>query len=215
MPSNTVGQKLSHFLKSQTHAPTGHLEPPSISEDVDSIDLLAATHPSDHNSVLDIHAFASSDTSKGSRKLKDVKAGRHEREKKARTRQEEEKTQFQRDLAKGRVLSKNEQEARRRLEDGHENAFLLPIPIYFHGVYYGGDNGPSGAESVGSCAAESGHYVDSSHVGSCTVSAIFFPVTSVKLTILKGGGSCGGGGDTSEKSNGGSYAGRFGACGGG
>ncbi|KAJ6606211.1 hypothetical protein DFH09DRAFT_1017165 [Mycena vulgaris] len=94
LPGETIGQKLSRLVGSATSP--SYLIPP------DRSDLLAATHPSDHNAVFVFHHKGTSEA-----------AQRRRREKIAK--------RTQRDLDRG--------ERSRNLQ--HDPAFLIPVPMYY------------------------------------------------------------------------------------
>ncbi|KAJ7491083.1 hypothetical protein FB451DRAFT_1349431 [Mycena latifolia] len=101
LPGETIGQKLSRLVGSSAAQPS-YLVPP------DRADLLAATHPSDHNAVFAFHHKGRAEA-----------AQRRRREKLAK--------RAQRDLERGR--------AQRGVQ--HDPAFLVPVPLYYMPVMAG------------------------------------------------------------------------------
>jgi hypothetical protein len=105
-------------------------------------DLLAATHPSEHNAVFAFHRKSVSESSQKSRRKK------FERRQKANA-----------ELAKAGRLDKRDIER----SHGHDPAFLTPVPLYFYGPVGVGcvaatgnvvnSNGTSGG--IGGCASVS------------------------------------------------------------
>ncbi|KAL0950339.1 hypothetical protein HGRIS_010309 [Hohenbuehelia grisea] len=140
LPGDSIGKKLQRLIGVQSeHKAPSHLIPP------EQPDLLAATHPSDHNAVFPFHHRAEGEA-----------AQRHRRAKNAR-RQQRAAEQAQR----GRASEKD------RYIDGHQAAFLTPVPMYY-GMYacvaasghvvngaggVGGGGGSSCAAGAGGCAA--------------------------------------------------------------
>jgi hypothetical protein len=141
LPGETIGQKLNRLMGSASKQSPSYLVPP------DDEDLLAGTHPSDHNAVFSFQHKAMSD------------AARKKRAAKFTARKE-------RDLAlarKGKGHERGESTSRAG-ESGrylHGAAFLLPIPIYF------------AAEGFGGCFAYGGA-VDGHYGGCAAVSLCFF-----------------------------------------
>ncbi|KAF9463652.1 hypothetical protein BDZ94DRAFT_1192440, partial [Collybia nuda] len=164
LPGETIGQKLLRLISSYTQSPS-YLVPP------DRPDLLAATHPSDHNAVFAMHQQKSGERAQAARRRKFEK----------RRKQEEQ-------LIKEGKLDPRVAERTR----AHEQAFLVPVPIYF--MY--------GPVMVG-CAAGTGSFVDSSGgVGGGSSCAV-------------GVGGCGASGAVCGSSAGGSGSGGCGGSGGG
>ncbi|KAK0447632.1 hypothetical protein EV421DRAFT_1706368 [Armillaria borealis] len=133
LPGDTIGQRLSRLVSIHKQSgPPSHLVPPR-----DRSDLLAATHPSDHNAVYPFMHQGQVDA------LRRARLEKRER----RIRREE-----------GKGMSRNR-------SVGHDPAFLVPVPLYFGygagcvaitGHVVGGGGG------VGGCAAAVGsfHYRD-------------------------------------------------------
>lgn len=132
LPGETIGQKLSRLVGfSETQHPS-HLIPPERD------DLLAATHPSDHNAVFAFH-----------HKTKGEVAQRRRREKIARRRQRADEK-----VKSGKMDPREARQVR-----GHEAAFLVPVPLYFMPVMAGcamvtgAVINSSGGGGIGGCAA--------------------------------------------------------------
>lgn len=130
LPGETIGQRLSAKIKRNSRVvEPSPLLPPS------NPNILQATHPSDHNSVYAFHHEGES------------AASREQRRGKAEKRR-------QRDAEKARKGKLNSEAYARG--DGHDAAFLTPIPLYCtpnYGActaYYGGVDGNV---IVGGCAA--------------------------------------------------------------
>lgn len=132
LPGDTIGQKLSAKIKRSSKFPKeAYLLPPQ------NPDILQATHPSDHNAVYAFHHQGRSEKSRRERHAKALK-------------------RRQRDAERVRQ-GKLDRSAYAR-GDGHNLAFLTPIPLYYAAyagcaAYYGGVNGGVGA---GACAAGAG-----------------------------------------------------------
>ncbi|KAK0491665.1 hypothetical protein IW261DRAFT_1438902 [Armillaria novae-zelandiae] len=132
LPGDTIGQRLSRLvLIHKQSGPPSHLVPPR-----DRSDLLAATHPSDHNAVYSFMHQGQVDA------LRRARLEKRER----RIKREE-----------GRGISRNR-------SVGHDPAFLVPVPLYFgygtgcvattgHVVGGGGGVGGCAAVGVGGCAS--------------------------------------------------------------
>ncbi|KAF8215340.1 hypothetical protein K438DRAFT_1749388 [Mycena galopus ATCC 62051] len=111
VPGKTIGQRLSLLVTQATKPP--HLIPPNRD------DLLAATHPSDHNAVFAFHNKAASEA-----------AQRRRREKIADRRQRDTALDF------GRAqMGKRSDQSRRNVR--HDPAFLIPIPLHYTPVMAG------------------------------------------------------------------------------
>lgn len=128
VPGETIGQRMSRMMTSYTPRSPSYLKPPQRD------DLLAATHPSDHNAVFAFHHKRKGDVSRSRRREK--LARRQEREVKA--------------------AAVNADSQRNARNNGHDAAFLMPVPMYFYAP-------------VGGCAATSGHVVNGGGggVGGC------------------------------------------------
>jgi len=131
LPGETIGQKLSRLVSSQ-HLTPSYLVPPPRE------DLYAATHPSDHNAVYAFH-HGKLATLAQQRRLAKIKK-----------RQARDAVLVQ----QGKLRSPT---ALRSC--GYETPFLIPVPLYYGGVGFGGgcvgyagsvvDGGPTG---YGGCA---------------------------------------------------------------
>ncbi|KAG6865062.1 hypothetical protein C0991_005381 [Blastosporella zonata] len=106
LPGKTIGQRLSRLVNNYG-AQKSYLIPPARE------DLLAATHPSDHNAVFVWHRKHDSESLQRSRREKFKR--RQERDAKAR--------------AKGKAPLLTPEERRRA--EAHEAAFLVPVPMYY------------------------------------------------------------------------------------
>ncbi|KAG6841229.1 hypothetical protein C0991_000676, partial [Blastosporella zonata] len=104
LPGQTIGQRLSRLIHNYG-AQKSYLVPPARE------DLLAATHPSDHNAVFVWHRKHSSESLQQRRREKFKK--RQERDANAR--------------AKNKALTPEE----RQRAEAHEAAFLVPVPMYY------------------------------------------------------------------------------------
>ncbi|KAJ6465113.1 hypothetical protein C8R47DRAFT_991660 [Mycena vitilis] len=125
LPGETIGQRLSRLV--------GHGTNPSYLIPPDRDDLLAATHPSDHNAVFAFHHKAASEA-----------AQRRRREKIAK------RTQRDLDAAAAGKLN-----GRRSVD--HDPAFLVAVPMYYTpGVFAGSGSVIYGGAGIGGCAAVSG-----------------------------------------------------------
>ncbi|KAJ7063619.1 hypothetical protein C8F01DRAFT_1133725 [Mycena amicta] len=123
LPGETIGQRLSRLVGQGTNP--SYLTPPTKRDD-----LLAATHPSDHNAVFAFHHKAKSESAQRRRRDKIAKRA-------------------QRDAANGTT----------RRGVTHDPAFLVPIPLYYTPLMagcaaFGGSfvHGGIGG-GMGSCAA--------------------------------------------------------------
>jgi hypothetical protein len=131
LPGNTIGQKLmSKVLFGRTERPS--LLPPA------NTNILQGTHPSDHNAVFAFHQEAQRESLRRSRREKASKRRQRDAEK----------------VQKGQL----DQRAYERGE-GHDQAFLTAIPLYYSGRgvagcvgFYGGVYG----NNAGACAAGAG-----------------------------------------------------------
>ncbi|KAJ7494422.1 hypothetical protein B0H11DRAFT_1717508 [Mycena galericulata] len=132
LPGETIGQKLSRLVGSSGTNPS-YLVPPNRD------DLLAATHPSDHNAVF---AFQHKGTAEAARRLRREKIAKR----------------TQRDLERAR--SGRPVDPLRPRNGRHDPAFLIPIPLYYTPMMAG--CAPTGGTVVsgtgggfGACAAVS------------------------------------------------------------
>lgn len=103
LPGETIGQKLSRLVKKYHQCPA-FLRPP------DHRELLASTHPSDHNAV---YVFHHKKLSESSRKKREAKIA-------ARRRRDLEQ------LKEGKIDRNTVQ------REDHDSAFLTPVPIYYY-----------------------------------------------------------------------------------
>ncbi|KAJ7778735.1 hypothetical protein DFH07DRAFT_730681 [Mycena maculata] len=139
LPGDTIGQKLSRLVGNSNTNPS-YLVPP------DRDDLLAATHPSDHNAVF---AFHHKKTAEAAQRLRREKIAKR----------------TQRDLERAR--SGKAVDPLRPRNGQHHPAFLIPIPMYYTPMLAGcaatlgavvyGEGGAAGG--MGSCAAVGVSYV--------------------------------------------------------
>ncbi|KAG6908350.1 hypothetical protein DXG01_005168 [Tephrocybe rancida] len=133
LPGTTIGQRLSRLVN-HYGAQKSYLIPPARE------DLLAATHPSDHNAVFVWHR-------------KHFSEGLQQR-RRGKFKARQERDARERGKGKARALTPEE----RRRVDAHEAAFLVPVPLYYYG--YGGCAAYTGAvvysandNGIGGCAA--------------------------------------------------------------
>ncbi|KAK0207148.1 hypothetical protein DFS33DRAFT_1423132 [Desarmillaria ectypa] len=133
LPGDTIGQKISRLvtIHKQSRMPS-HLVPPR-----DRSDLLAATHPSDHNAVYPFQHQGQVDAMRQARL-----------EKRERRIRREERKGMSRDRS-----------------GGHDPAFLVPVPLYYGygagcvamtGHVVGGGGGVGGCVAAGAGACGSG-----------------------------------------------------------
>ncbi|RDB14774.1 hypothetical protein Hypma_016304 [Hypsizygus marmoreus] len=135
LPGDTIGQKLSRLISSY-NLKSSYLIPP------DREDLLAGTHPSDHNAVFAFHR-------------------KHAGEAAQNRRREKFKKRQQRDAE----LAKNGKLDRKQIDRSyqHDPAFLVPVPLFYYypvgaacAAYTGNVvNSPSGG-GIGGCAVGAG-----------------------------------------------------------
>ncbi|KAF8076954.1 hypothetical protein FPV67DRAFT_440215 [Lyophyllum atratum] len=159
LPGQTIGQRLSRLVVSYTQKPSYLVPPPRE-------DLLAGTHPSDHNAVFLFHRKHAGEA---------AQQRRREKFKKRQEREAQEAAKAAKGKGKGKVRSgeKGEKagmtaEERRRADErayGHDPAFLVPVPLYY-GYGYG----------LG-CAAYAGNVVYASNgggIGGCAAVRVRF-----------------------------------------
>jgi len=132
LPGQTIGQKLAKLV-SQHLAPR---TPPSSLAPPANKDLLAGTHPSDHNAVFTFHHKATSD------------AARKKRTAKVAARQV-------RDMNRAKKAGVQDATHVDRHPFPAETAFLIPIPVYFYGQGLGEGCVSYGGAVNGGCAAVS------------------------------------------------------------
>ncbi|KAG5642977.1 hypothetical protein DXG03_001825 [Asterophora parasitica] len=150
LPGQTVGQRLSRLVANYKKSDPSYLVPPAGRED-----LRAATHPSDHNAVFVLHH-----KQKG-------QAAQERRRAKFRKRQERELAERASTKSKGKGQEMTAEE-RRRADERHDAAFLMPVPLFWYGPGYGGAG----------CAAPAGHVVYSANgTGTGGCAAAGFHVT--------------------------------------
>lgn len=135
LPGDTLKQKISSKLKCKSQ-----LQPPSLGSFPVDPNFLQATHPSDHDAVFAFHLQSQSETSRRNRRSKAVKRRQRDAEK----------------VRKGKLDGDVYQRG-----EGHDQAFLTPIPVCyiygyggctaFHGGVYGGNAGACAA-GAGGCA---------------------------------------------------------------
>ncbi|KAF7294634.1 hypothetical protein MIND_01000000 [Mycena indigotica] len=120
LPGETLGQRLSRLV--------GHGSNPSYLVPPNRDDILAATHPSDHNAVFAFHHKAQSEAAQRRRREKIAKRA-------------------QRDEANGT----------KKRDVVHDPAFLVPVPLYYGAGVAGcaafGGSVVNGGIGVGACAA--------------------------------------------------------------
>ncbi|KAJ6620392.1 hypothetical protein B0H10DRAFT_2163599 [Mycena sp. CBHHK59/15] len=107
LPGETIGQKLSRLVGSS--ARPSYLVPP------DRADLLAATHPSDHNAVFAFHHKSAGEAAQRRRREKIAKRAARDAER----------------ARSGKLV-----EGRARTAQ-HDPAFLVPVPLYYYPVMAG------------------------------------------------------------------------------
>jgi hypothetical protein len=161
MPGENFREKLARIGKAKSSTPTpSHLVPPNENE------LLAATHPSDHNAVFAFHQKGSSETSQQRRRKKFAKRQRANAK-----------------LAEAGRLDRRDIDR----SPGHDPAFLVPVPLYFHDTA-----GPGCIAAAGNVVNSAGNGV----VGGCAIvsgsTTLFeFPVADYSF---QGAGGCSPGG---------------------
>jgi hypothetical protein len=136
IPGETIAQKVARVIKAD-HAIPSQLVPPNRD------DLLAATHPSDHNAVFAMH-----------RKWSSQKSQKNRRKKFAR------RQKANAALAKVGLLDERDIER----SHGHHPAFLMPVPLYYYDSVGAGCvaatgnvvNSVSNTGGIGGCANVSG-----------------------------------------------------------
>ena len=138
MPGETIAQKVARIVKVDNSIPS-HLVPPNRD------DLLAATHPSEHNSVFAFHKKVVGELSREKRRKKIAK-----------------RLKANTALVKAGRLDKRDIER----SHGHDAAFLMPVPLYFYSpigvgcvAAYGGVVNGEGGGGIGGCASVS-HWTD-------------------------------------------------------
>lgn len=104
LPGNTIGQRFARFV---THAGSRHYPLSRLAPPTDQPEILAASHPSDHNTVA-VLGLPSNTTAKA------------QRESKAFRRREREASRLQ----KGEIT---QEEFKRNVE--HTVPFLVPVPL--------------------------------------------------------------------------------------
>lgn len=135
LPGDHIGEKLVFKIKHHNHPPA-FLHPPN------NPDILGATHPSDHNSVFAFHHTKRMEAARTKRK--DKVQHRHARD------------------ATSVLRGKLSREAFAR-EEGHEQAFLVPVPYNycqsFGGcmAWHGGVDGEAGSCATGADGCATGH----------------------------------------------------------
>jgi hypothetical protein len=124
LPGETINLKLTRLISGSNQKPS-FLIPPN------DPDLLAGTHPSDHNSVFAFHHKKMSESARKARQKKIEKRMRRDAE-----------------LArKGKMDPGSIQRSR-----AHNAAFLMPVPLFFYGPGFGGCAAYGGVIQAG-CAA--------------------------------------------------------------
>jgi hypothetical protein len=179
LPGETIGQKLNKLVAKNQKQQLSHLIPPN------NPNLLAGTHPSDHNAIFNF-------------------SHRNEGEKERARRMAKITSRQKRDTQK-----KGNQKSIQSNTD-HDPAFLVPVPMYFGGVgacaaYHGGVMQSGLGVCVGSsaCAAVGYHpnvhillisHVISQGAGGCTAGGSVCGIGGGCGSAGCGGGGCGGGG---------------------
>jgi hypothetical protein len=128
LPGETIGLKLARLVSNPG-------QKASLLIPTNNPDLLAGTHPSDHNAVFAFHHKKMSESARKARQKKIEK--RRERDA---------------ELARRGKMDPESIE-RSRGHRGHDAAFLMPIPLFFYGSGVGGCAAYGGIVSSGSCAA--------------------------------------------------------------
>ncbi|KII94204.1 hypothetical protein PLICRDRAFT_419726 [Plicaturopsis crispa FD-325 SS-3] len=182
LPGETIGQKIKRMTINYS-LQHDFLRPPENAE------VLAATHPSDHNAVFAFHHKKTSDKARERRKAK--LEARRQRDAK--------------DLEKGKMDRAAYQRGAQ-----HDAAFLYPIPMYYYGgLGYGACAGTAGNVVGGGCATGAG-------CGGAAGSACGVGGASCGAGGCGGGGGGGGGGGCGGGGGGGcGGGGGGGGCGGG
>ncbi|KAF8191596.1 hypothetical protein K438DRAFT_1830786 [Mycena galopus ATCC 62051] len=128
LPGESIGQRLSRLVGNRKNP--SYLIPPNRD------DLLAATHPSDHNAVFAFHHKAASEAAQRRRRLKIAKREKRDAER-----------------AQAGKLG-----GRRNVP--HDPAFLVPVPLYYMPVVPGcaafTGNVVNGGTGFGACAVGAG-----------------------------------------------------------
>jgi hypothetical protein len=110
LPGETINLKLTRLLSNPDKKPS-FLVPPN------DPDLLAGTHPSDHNAVFAFHHKKMSESARNARQKKIEKRKKRDEE-----------------LArKGKMDPRSIERSR-----AHDSAFLMPVPLFFYGAGFGG-----------------------------------------------------------------------------
>ncbi|KDQ53342.1 hypothetical protein JAAARDRAFT_161844 [Jaapia argillacea MUCL 33604] len=188
LPGDTIGQRLARLRTStlsrlpSVSNPT-HLCPPS-----NEPFLLSGTHPSDHNAV-----YLSGN--KANQKLSDI--NRHMRSAKVKKRRERDAES----VRKGKL-----DEQRYMRGEGHDTAFLVPVPMYVYGPTAGCVGGCGAAFTSGGCAAGA---------GGCSVGAGCGGSGGCGSGGCGNGGGCGGGSGGGDSGGGGGGGSGCGSCGSG
>jgi hypothetical protein len=125
LPGETIGLKLARLVSNSGQKPS-FLIPPN------DPDLLAGTHPSDHNAVFAFNHKKMGDTAR-----------------KARQKKIEKRKERDAELARRGKMDPQSIERSR----GHDAAFLMPVPLFFYGSGVGGCAAYGGIVSSGGCAA--------------------------------------------------------------
>ncbi|RDB20076.1 hypothetical protein Hypma_013082 [Hypsizygus marmoreus] len=184
LPGDTIGQRLSRLISSY-NLKSSYLIPPNRE------DLLAGTHPSDHNAVFALHR-------------------KHASEAAQKLRREKFKKRQQRD-ANGKLAQKQIDRSYQ-----HDPAFLVPVPLYFRypvslacAAYMGNVvNSPNGG-GIGGCAVGAG----TCGAGGAACGSGGGCGGGGDGGGGGGGGGCGGGGSGGDGGGGGSCGGGGGGCG--
>ena len=110
LPGETIGQKLVAKLKLHGTEQQSFLRPPA------NPDSILGTHPSDHNAVFAFHQEAVSETLRRKRRAKALKRRQRDAEM----------------VQKGKLDERAYQRG-----EGHDQAFLTAIPLYYYGYGVG------------------------------------------------------------------------------
>ncbi|KAG5637807.1 hypothetical protein H0H81_003139 [Sphagnurus paluster] len=154
LPGQTIGQRLSRLVKNHNLKPSYLIPPPRE-------DLLAATHPSDHNAVFLFQHKHAGEAAQERRRAKFEKRQAREAQELAKA---QVKTSEKGDMKIQEKVPRETAEEERRLSDarayGHAAAFLIPVPLFYgYGVgcaaYAGNVVYTTDAGGIGGCGAVS------------------------------------------------------------
>ncbi|KAG5636119.1 hypothetical protein H0H81_009051 [Sphagnurus paluster] len=160
LPGQTIGQRLSRLVQNYKLKPS-YLIPPARE------DLLAATHPSDHNAVFVFQRKHAGEAAQARRRAKFQKRQAAFAKAQAKRRDKEGNS------GKKAVMTPEERRAEDERMSWHSAAFLVPVPLYYGYGY------------AGACAAYAGNVVYAANpggAGGCAVT--FWEVSSRSIRIL-------------------------------